>query len=102
MPTLLARLKDAVDSKGKKTVRIKCSACGRQNETQVETVDVEETRKIVELFGSLKLRAKAQSKEDSSSSRAKQIMRDLSELTNEQIAEAISELEAELAGETEG
>jgi hypothetical protein len=99
MPKLLQRLRDAVDGGGTVMKRFRCTACGEANQVPVEVTDVEETRKIVELFGSLKLRAKAQRKDDDTSARARAVLRDRSEMTDEQLAEHIVALEAELAAE---
>ena len=98
MPKLLQRLKDAVDGGGRVMKRFRCTACGETNTVPIEVTDVEETRKIVELFGSLKLRANAQRKDDSASTRARAILRDRSEMSDEELAESIAALELELAG----
>jgi predicted metal-binding protein len=96
MPKLLQRLRDAVEGGGTVMKRHRCTACGETNTIPIEVTDVEETRKIVELFGSLKLRANAQRKDDSASSRARAILRDRSEMTDEELAESIAALELEL------
>jgi hypothetical protein len=99
MPKLLQRLRDAVDGGGTVTRRHRCTACGETNTVDVEVADVEETRKIVELFGSLKLRANAQRKDESTGSRARAILRDRSEMSDDELAEHIASLEASLAAE---
>lgn len=95
-PKMLQRLRDAVENSGKKTTRIRCRACGEPNDVTVEVADVEETRKIIELFGSMQLRAAAQKKGDDSSRRAKDVLREINDMTNEQLAEAIAALREEL------
>lgn len=97
MPALLRRLHTAVEGGGKVTVRHACSACGTRDNVDIEVADVEEVRKLVEMFANLRLRAQQAAKGDDASAAATKLLRDRSELTDAELSEYIVKLETELA-----
>lgn len=97
MPALLKRLHTAVEGGGKVTKRHACSACGTRDNVDVEVADVEEIRKLVEMFANLRLRAQQAQKGDDASAASVKLLRDRSDLTDAELSEYIAKLERELA-----
>lgn len=97
MPALLRRIDEAVQGGGKVSRRIRCTACGEYNTVEVEVADVEEIRKLVEMFTNLRIRAVQAQKGDETSKGATRLLRDRSDLSDAELAEYIASLEAELA-----
>lgn len=93
MPALLSRIDEAVQGGGKVSRRHRCTACGEVNTVEIEVADVEEIRKLVEMFAKLRLQAP---KEDEASKIATKLLRDRSELSDAELAEYIAKLEADL------
>lgn len=100
MPALLTRLHTAVEGGGTVTKRFRCAACGEAASIDVEVADVEEIRKLVEMFANLRLRAQQAAKGDDASVAATKLLRDRSELTDAELAEYIAKLESELEPRT--
>jgi hypothetical protein len=96
MPALLTRLHTAVEGGGKVTKRHRCTACGEANTIEVEVADVEEIRKLVEMFANLRIRAQAAQKGDDASVGATKLLRDRSDLPDAVLAEYIAKLKEEL------
>lgn len=96
MPALLKRLHTAVEGGGKVTKRFRCESCGEAASIDVEVADVEEIRKLVEMFANLRLRAQQAAKGDDASAAATKLLRDRSELPDADLAEYITKLQAEL------
>jgi hypothetical protein len=97
MPALIKRLNDVVQNGGKVTRRHQCRACGQPETIEIDVIDVEEHRKLVEMFANLRIRAQAAQKGDDATAGATKLLRDTSELSQAQLAEYITKLEAELA-----
>jgi hypothetical protein len=100
VPQLLAQLEEAARDGGKRTVRFKCSSCGRGNAETIDYRDPEQTRKLIETMSSIKLRVRAAQKDEVATTGATKLLRDRSELGEVELAEYIARLEAELAAET--
>jgi len=100
MPALLKRLNDAVEGGGRVTRRHRCEKCGELNVVEVEVADVEEIRKLVEMFANLRMKIQAAQKGDELSAAATRLLHDRSDLTDAELAEYIAKLEAELESES--
>ena len=100
VPQYLATLEEAASNKGRKTVRIQCSTCGKANTASVEVADPEQTRKNLETLTSLKIRLAAAQREQGSTAGSVKLLHDRSELTDAQLAGYIDALEAELSTKT--
>lgn len=98
MPALLRRLNDAVEGGGKVTRRHRCSKCANVDDVTIEVADVEEIRKLVEMFAKLWFQIQAAQKGDGLSAEATRLINDRSQMTDAELAEYIAKLEAELNG----
>lgn len=99
MPALLKRIDEVVQGGGTVSRRHRCTACGEQNTVEIEVADAEEIRKLIEMFAKVNMQAQ-QMKSGDASKGATKILRDRSELTDEDLAEYIARLRAELAAAT--
>lgn len=95
MPKLLERINEAVEGGGKVSRQVRCTACGEKNLVEVEVADVEELRKLIELFAKTSLQARQQ-KGDEGSAAAVKLLHDRSEMGDVELAEYIARLEDEL------
>jgi hypothetical protein len=96
LPQTLSKLEEQITEGRTKTVRHKCSGCGKLDNIEVDTgADPELLIKAASMLSSAKARAKTG--DDDASVAATKLLRDLSEMTNADLAEYISKLESELA-----
>lgn len=93
LPKAVAGLEELISSGGKRTVRAKCQACGASVTSEVQVADADLLVKAVSALSSAAPRL--QNKDDSASRRAREILKELEDMTSEEIAELIAELERE-------
>lgn len=96
---LINQIESSLDNDGKKLVRIDCKACGTRNEREIEIIDIEARIKgLGAVSSALERTRKAETTSDTSVD-AMKLLRDRSELSDAQLAEAIVTLEKELDGD---
>lgn len=93
LPKILGRMRSIADGGGVRAVRFKCSHCGNYHTEDVEVADAEDLRKLMESYASIQLRAKAARQDDDASVEGRKILRTLHEMSNEEIATELAELE---------
>ena len=96
LPKAVAELEEMVDNGGTRTVRITCEKCAHRMTQDIKVADADLLVKAVSALSSALPRM--QSKDDAHSQRAAKILADLSELTSAELAEYITQLEAQLDG----
>lgn len=97
LPKAVAELKEQIDNGGMRTVRVRCTACGANVSHDIQVADADLLVKAVTALSSALPRM--QSKDDVKGARLAKILTDFSELTSEQLAEYIIQLEAQLDGQ---
>jgi len=97
LPTAIAELKEQIDNGGVRSVRIRCTSCGKNITHDIQVADADLLVKAVTALSSALPRMQA--KDDARGSRVHKILADLSELTSEELAEYIVNLEAQLDGQ---
>ena len=85
MPALLRRINDAVEGGGRVVRRHRCTKCANVDNVEVEVADVEEIRKLVEMFAKLRLQAQAAQKGDDASAAATKLIADRSDMTDAEL-----------------
>ena len=97
LPKAVAELREQIDNGGTKTVRIRCTSCGHNITHDIQVADADLLVKAVTALSSALPRMAA--KEGERGARATKILADLSELTSEQLAQYVVDLEALLDGQ---
>lgn len=93
LPKAVGELETLIENGGKRTVRLKCDKCGHTVTGETQVADADLLVKAVSALSSALPRM--QSKDDTTSRRAAQLLRELADMTNEELAEYIAQLERE-------
>lgn len=100
LPKIASQIEELVDSGGKKTIRHKCAACGEAATIEVPVHDPDMLVKALSAGSAALQRIQAQ-KGDDASEAATKLLRDRSGLSDEDLAEYIARLEADIARDAE-
>ena len=96
-PELIAHWREVIKGGGKRTFRYNCAACGQPGTLEAPVADSKELLDIANALRLARAEMSKQSKDDTAGTRARQVLRNLEEMTSEELAERIAELEVELA-----
>jgi hypothetical protein len=94
LPKIVSELEDMVENGGEKVVRHTCSACGSKQTVTFKVADYDLLVKALSALSAASGRLKTD--DDETSGAAVKLLRDRSELTDEQLAEYIAKLRADL------
>ena len=95
VPHILERMRLIAEGGGTRLIHHKCTACGQMNDVETDKIDAEETRKVLESFSSILLRAQAAKKDENVSGVVRERLRAIRDMTDEEIAEELLALEHE-------